>query len=170
MRMLMKAGLAVVIAGFALLFADDGAQNGVSKLLFVYDNFDNVSKLHVDAFRDGFKNAGSPVDEASVDHKSSVELSSYNTLVLYSMVMAFDNISPVRAWLKKQKHLDGKRVFIFVTANRWFYNKHLKKLTAMVQKRGGEVVDGMTMATSKMSEDAKRDAVVKMVEKVQGGG
>jgi hypothetical protein len=160
--------VAVLAAVCSLVSAEVGGTEGPSKVLFVYDKTDRVSTLHVDAFRDGFKKNGSSVIETAVDGKTKTDVLHGQTVVLYSMVMAFDNISPVRAWLKKQKPLNGKRVYVFVTANRWFYKKHLKQLIAIIRNQGGEVIDGMTMATSKMSREQKREAVMKMVGKVTG--
>ena len=138
-----------------------------AEVLFLYDKIKGVSMVHVNAFRDAFKTTGITVEEIAVDDKSTIDLIPCPTIVLYSMVMAFDNMSPVRAWLKRQKSLKGKRMYVFVTANRWFYKKHLKKLMRIVKNRGGEVVDGMTMATHAMSGDEKREAVNTFVSKVK---
>ncbi|MBN1759022.1 MAG: hypothetical protein JW863_11930 [Chitinispirillaceae bacterium] len=152
----------IVAIGFC--FAQDSTTTG--KVLFVSDKTDKPAKFFLDAFTEELTASGRPFDEVAVDAKSPVDPAEYSSIVVYSQVMAFNNISPVSAWVKSQKSLQGKRLFLFVTANRWFYESRLKKLVKLVGDRDGEVVDAVTMATTKMNAEQKRGLVRKMVKKM----
>ena len=137
-----------------------------NRVLFVSDKTDKPAKFFMDAFTEELTAAGVTFSGNAVDAKSMIDDMPYATILVYSQVMAFNNISPVSAWVKAQKSLKGIRLFIFVTANRWFYESRRKKLGKLVKERGGEVVDAVTMATNKMTAEGKRKAVRKMVNKV----
>jgi hypothetical protein len=140
---------------------------GEPGVLFVHDKGDAATQPFVNAFREYLKATGLPVDETVVDSIAITDLSPYRTILLYSRVMAFDNMSPVRDWLKKQQDLGNRNVFLFVTANRWFFEKHLKKMKSIITGRNGVIVDAVTMATKNMDTAQKQDAVKKHLEKLR---
>ena len=155
-----------VICSAVLLNAQDTDASSAGKVLFVYDKVDKGTKLYVEAYRENLKATGLPVEEAAVESTAVTDISPFGTIILYSRVMAFDKKSPVRDWLKKQKDLTGKSVFLFVTANKWMNDKNFQSIMEIVKGLKGNVVDAVSMATAKMSESQKRDAVAKHLEKL----
>jgi hypothetical protein len=163
--------IAVVIAvccSAPAVRAQEAGTAAPGKVLFVHDKVVKQTKTYIDAYRDGLKAAGLTVDETAVDSAGAIgDVTPYTGIVLYCRVMAFGNKSPVRDWLEKQKSLAGKAVFLFVTANRWKHEKHRNDMVELIKARGGDVVDAVAMATAKLTESEKRDAVAKQAEKVK---
>jgi len=71
------------------------------------------------------------------------DLSAYDTVLIYGMVQAFNMKSPIRDWLKANPGLENKRVFLFVTANRWFLKNLFVQLTKLLDKQKADVVDAV---------------------------
>ena len=148
-------------------FAQDTGSPAEGKVLFVSDKTDKPAAFFMDAFTEELTDAGYDFTGTAVDAASRVDLDAYTDVLVYSQVMAFNNLSPVSAWVKAQKSLQGKRLFLFVTANRWFFGSRLAKLKMLVKARGGDVVDAVTMATNRMSAEQKRAAVDKLVDRIR---
>lgn len=157
----------VMVVFAAGVYGQQPGSSGASKVLFVYDKVDKGTQPYINAFRERLKATGLSVEEAAVEVAAVNDLAPYTTVVLYSRVMGFDSMSPVRDWLKSRKDLGGKSVFLFVTASRWFFGKHYQKMLKIIKDRNGNVVDAVTMATSSMSDAQKRDAVAKHLEKLK---
>ena len=83
------------------------------------------------------------------------------------MVMAFAMKSPVRDWLKAEKRLEGERVALYVTANRWSLDKLTKQLVDLVKKDKAEPVDAVSTATKPMDAAAKEAAARNFVAKLK---
>lgn len=149
------------------VYAQQADSSGASKVLFIYDKVDKGTQLYIDTYRERLKATGLTVDEVAVERAKVNDLRPYSTIVLYSRVMAFDNMSPVRDWLKSQKDLGNRNVFLFVTAAAWFYEKHYQKMLKIIKDRNGNVVDAVTMATGRMKDTQKREAVTKHLEKLK---
>lgn len=128
-------------------------------VLFVYDTLDDDTRFYVETFRDYLKESGRGFEEAAVEHAVDSDPAPFDYLVIYSRVMAFDLASPVRKWLRSLNALEGKKVFLFVTAAKWLHEKQRNNLTEIVRKRGGTVVDAVSSATSDMSEEQKREKI-----------
>jgi hypothetical protein len=167
MKWVIGTGLYVLLATVTFLFADDSTSSSSEKILFLSDKTDKPARFFMDAFIEELTAAGFDFTETAVDGKSLVDLESCRNIIVYSQVMAFNNISPVSAWVKARKTLAGKRVYLFVTANRWFFGSRLKKLADLVLARGGVVVDAVTMATHKMTEEQKQAGVRTLVAKIR---
>lgn len=148
---------------FSTLYAQEQVRE--SKVLFVYDTLDDKSSFFITAFRDALKELA--VDEAAVENPVKTDIGSYDAVVLYSRVLAFDMKSPVRTWIAGQKSFNRRKVYLFTTANRWFYEKHLSKLIDMLKAREATVVDAVTMATKDMTDEQKREKVLELVLKVR---
>jgi DNA topoisomerase IB len=138
-----------------------------AKVLFVYDKFGNGPNFYVDEFRKQLREKGNEVEETALDSSPVTDLSPYRFLIIYSRVMAFNMMSPVRGWIRAQKSFNGKELFIYVTADRLLNKTHRKGLLRLVKKRGGAVVDAVTMATHGMSEAQKREAIAKHLAKLK---
>lgn len=134
-----------------------GGGNGgrVKKVLFVYDVVDERSGFYIDAFRKALAKTGHDISEVAVEKGTVEDISSYDVLVVYSRVMAFNMMSPVRKWLKKHGSFKGRKLFLYVTADRLFHKAHCRGLIKLVKKREGVVIDAVTMATNKMSDEDK---------------
>lgn len=140
-----------------------------TKALFVYDKVDENSKFFVECFRTQLQNAGVQFDEYAVDSSDKKDISAYLHFFVYSRVMAFDMASSVRKWVHGEKGFDGKKLFIFVTAAKWFFEKHKNDLVTHAAQRGGTVVDAVSMATGKMSEERKVEEVRTHLSKFSSG-
>lgn len=158
---------------FAAIFASspyaqsaDTAKAAASRVLFVYDKVDESSAFFINAFRDQLKKADVAFTEAAIDSSKVTDLAPYDHLLIYSRVMGFNMISPVRSWMASIKDLASKKVHLFVTANRWFAEDNKKQLVTLSSKRNG-VVDAVSMATQKMTSEQKIQAVTAEVAKVK---
>jgi hypothetical protein len=155
------------LALFALTAALSlGAQEAGKKTLYVYDEVNKNSTPYIAYFKSAFAEKGVAYDEATAAQAASKDLSAYDTIVIHSMVMAFASKSPVRDWLKGAK-LEGKKVALFVTANRWKLDKLYDQLTKLLKKDNAVVIDAVSMATKDMNEAAKIAAVKTQVGKLK---
>lgn len=136
--------------------AADTATTPQERLLFVYDTLDKGSLPCVQAIRDELAGAGFAVDEASAGALRRTDAKPYDRLVIYGMVMAFNWKSTVRDWLKTQNNLENRKIFIFVTANRWFKDNLHRDLVKLASQKKATVVDAVSMATNKVSDREKR--------------
>jgi hypothetical protein len=96
-----------------------------------------------------------------------MDLAKYRAVLVHGMVMAFASKSPVRDWLKAERRLEGKKVFLFVTANRWFLDKLYKQLGDLLMKDKAGAVDAVSAATKKMDAAAKESAVRAFVARLK---
>jgi hypothetical protein len=147
--------LAVVLFAAITTKAADSTSASSAAVLFVHDSAQKYSAFYVNAVAERIKNSGRIVKEESAEGASNLAASPYRTVVLYGVVMAFNMKSEVRHWLKSVQSFKNKRVFILVTANRWFKGSLLKDLVTLSAERGGSVVDAVSMATNKMSDAEK---------------
>jgi uncharacterized protein YdaL len=139
--------------------ANDQPDTGSTRVLFVYDTVDKASRFYVEAFRELLAKEPFQVEEASAGELRHKDPSSYDCVVIYGMVMAFNMKSMVRKWVKAQKNMENRKVFVFVTANRWFNNNLRKDLVNLATKRRATVVDAVSMATNKVSDADKREKI-----------
>jgi hypothetical protein len=144
----------------------DTTRPAAPKVLFVYDKVDKESAFYVGAFRDELAKAGVRFEEAAVDSTKVKDLSRYEHVLIYSRVLQFNWASPVRSWAKSVASFAGKKVHIFVTANRWFAEDNKKQLFTLVSKRNGSV-DAISTATNKMTDEQKIKQVADEVAKVK---
>jgi hypothetical protein len=128
-----------------------------NKTLFVYDSVDAATKVYINAIKAGMQKAGAPFDEIAVWKKENKDPAEYQTIFLYSRVMAFTMVSPIKDWLKSVASLDNKNVYVFVTANRWFVKKGKEQIVGAVKKKGGVVVDAVSQATKGLTEAQKTE-------------
>jgi menaquinone-dependent protoporphyrinogen IX oxidase len=137
------------------------------KVLFVYDTITKPSAFYVETIRENLEKESFQVDEASSSALRQKDPSQYHQIVIYGMVMAFNMKSSVRSWLKSQKNLENKKVFIFVTANRWFDENLRKDLAKLATKKNATVVDAVSMATNKVSDAEKREKMTALIAQVK---
>jgi hypothetical protein len=143
------------------------AQAAEGKVLYVYDEVNDQSTPYIQHFREAFAAAGIAFDEAVVAEMGSKDLSKYEIIVVHGMVMAFASKSPVRDWLNSKPILQGKKVSLFVTANRWFLEKLFGQLKTLFVARGATFVDAVSMATKNTDDAAEGAAVRALVSKLK---
>ncbi len=149
---------------FLALGAFPAVSEGDPSLLFVYDTLDEKSDFYITHLREQLRESGFAFEEAAVKNETTVDVGQYDTIVVYSRVMAFNMSSPVRAWLKSVKTFEHARVYIFVTAARWFEQKHKEELLKIVSRKNPEEVDAVTSATEKMTDRQKIDGIKEFVK------
>jgi hypothetical protein len=137
------------------------------RVLFVYDVLDDDSRFFIEAIRSQLDNMNLDIEEVAVANSDVQSLKRYDYVLLYSRVMAFNMKSPVRGWVRKRKHFRDAKLFIFVTANRWFEQKHRQELLSLAKKRNARVIDAVTMATKDMTEAQKAQAVKEKLQPLQ---
>lgn len=128
-------------------------------VLFVYEEINDKSTPYIETFRDELKKAGFTVEETAAVDANAKNLASYDYILIHGMVMAFASTSPVRDWLKTKPELAGKKVSLFVTANRWFLKKFNKQITSLVDKQKPVLIDAVSTATKKLDDAAKKELV-----------
>jgi hypothetical protein len=147
----------------AVCFAESvGVAN--QKILYVYDEVNENSRPYIGYFRDAFDQEGIAYDEIAAGEIQSAKLAEYRVILVHGMVMAFNAKSPVRDWLKSSPDLSGKKVSLFVTANRWFLKDLYRDLTALLKKENANVIDAVSAATKDLDGPAKSAAVRKQVK------
>ena len=147
--------------------SSDSSQSSIKKTLLVYDDCYAKSQPYIEFFRNEFGKTGIAFDELSLKKNGKKVPADYEVILIYSRVVAFNMASPVRTWLKSLKTLFNKKVFVFVTANRWFEKTNMQQIVKLVSDRGGEVVDAVSTATGKMSTEQKKESVAKQVAKIK---
>ena len=152
---------------FLLVVLGLGAEPPGGKTLFAYDETNEQSAPYVERFREAFAAAGIPFDEATAADLKTKDLAAYDRIVLHGMVMAFNTKSPLRDWLKTAPNLSGKKVYLFVTANRWFLDKLFADLTKLLKKDEADLVDAVSMATKDTSDEEEAAAVRAFVERLK---
>ena len=150
---------AVILWSVSVLFAADAPARQTGKVLLVYDEIDKSSESYLKTFREELQKMGFTVDEAALKTMKDKDPTSYERIAIYARVMAFTRMSFVRDWILKVKSLKGKRVTLFVTANRWFNEKLMKELAALITNREGTVVDAVSMATKKATVTEKAEKI-----------
>lgn len=139
------------------------------RLLYLYDEVNEQSEPYIAYFEDAFARAGLDYDAASAAQAASLDLSRYDRIVVHGMVMAFNSKSPIRDWLRKKPDLRGKRVYLLVTANRWFLDRLYGQLVELLQADRADQVDAVSMATKDMDATSEAAAVRERVDKAAQG-
>lgn len=169
------AMLAFVMPAFAQvdsaqIAAAQGANAG--KVLYVYDEVNEQSAPYIGHYREALAAGGIAFDETTATElkasPSAVNIQAYDTIVVHAMVMAFNSKSPVRDWLKTSPDLSGKKVSLFVTANRWFLDNLYGQLTGLLAKDASIAVDAVSMATKTTTDSDERAAVEAQIARLAG--
>jgi hypothetical protein len=164
-KVLFAACLVATLA--QVLSAQAAAPATAGKVLYVYDQVNDKATPYIGHFEASLAAEGIAFDEATAAQAATMDLSSYRVILVHGMVMAFATSSPVRDWLKAEKRLGGKRVALFVTANRWSLDKLYKQLVDLLKKDRAEPVDAISTATKSLDADAKAAAVRSFVARLK---
>lgn len=163
----MKKLLFAALAAAALMLPGHPVLADQSRVLFIYDEVNDQTKPYLAHFRGAFADAGIPFEEAAAAELRDRDLSGYDVLVVHGIVMAFNSKSPIRDWLKTKPNLEGRRVHLLVTANRWFLRNLFRDLTGLLDKSRARTADAVSMATKTTDDDAERAAVRDFVSRVK---
>lgn len=129
------------------------------KILYLYDEVNEQSTPYIGYFREALAAEGIAYEESAVAEVSADKLKTYGYILAHGMVMAFNMKSPLRDWLKTSPDLRGKKVSLFVTANRWFLDDLFGQLRKLLERDQAELVDAVSMATKELDAAAEREAV-----------
>jgi hypothetical protein len=157
----------ILAACLAAIAAAAGAQSKSDKVLYVYDEVNDNSKPYIGYFERALAAEGIAYDETTAAKALTYDLSGYRAVLVHGMVMAFAMKSPVRDWLKAEKRLEGARVALYVTANRWSLEKLTKQLGDLAKKDKAESVDVVSSATKSIDAAAKEAAVRSFVSRLR---
>ncbi|MBD3393876.1 MAG: hypothetical protein GF418_17225 [Chitinivibrionales bacterium] len=161
------AAVAVLFIVIVAVAASQDTLASPDTALFIYDKIDDNSRFYIEAVRENLGGMGIPFKEAAAETEKNYDASPYHRVIVYSMVMGFNMISPVRSWLRKGEGLTGKDVLILVTANRWFNEKQRKELVKIAGDRQANVIDAVSMATEKLSDEKKQKTIGKHLARLQ---
>lgn len=156
------SGLILCITGLSR-----GDTNVTATTLFVYEEKNEQIDPWVKRFSDALGAENKKIDIVSSAEIKGKSLSQYSSVVIYGVVQAFTFKGPIRDWLKSGVDLTGKKVYLAVTANRWFLKDYFKQLQDGLKKKNAEVVNAVSGATEKMSESDKQAFVKKFVETIR---
>jgi len=136
-------------------------------VLLVYDSLDKSTQIYIETYRTEVQKAGFTLDELVTRKPAAADLSKYSYILIYSRVMAFNMMSPVRNWLKAQNSLKNSNICIVTTASKFLEKNNSNDLVNLVKKKNGTLVDAVAAATKNLSSGQKADLVVKHIEKLQ---
>ncbi|GAB1483232.1 hypothetical protein MASR2M78_20480 [Treponema sp.] len=146
-----------IIAVLLTLFAISQFISAQTKktVLYIYDEPSKEAQAFISYFKDAFAKNSIVFDESSAADMATKDLGSYDDIVIHSMVMAFNMKSPLRDWLKTSPKLQGKKVRLLVTANRWFLDKLFSQQQNLLNENGADIVDAVSAATKDMDSVQK---------------
>ena len=150
----------ILLSTITLLFAQTVATGTAGKkILFAYEESNETLAPWLARFNSAFSAANLTVDKKAAIDLAATDFSKYDLIIIYGAVMAFTSKEPLRDWLTKENGLTGKKVALFVTANRWFLKKYDEQLQGLLKKKNATVVDAVSGATKDLSESEKQKMV-----------
>jgi hypothetical protein len=137
------------------IYAQDGTDSSATTL-FVYEEKNDKIDPWVNRFKDAFGSSSGNVEFFTSGEMKEKDLAKYSSVVIYGAVQAFNMKGPIRDWLKTNVDISGKKVYLVVTASRWFLKDYFNQLKAALAKKNANVVDAVSGATQKMSDEDKK--------------
>ena len=136
-------------------------------VLFIYDEKNEQLDPYISRIKDELNKNQIVFDESSVQDIKKFDMQKYDTLMIYSAVMAFSMKSPTRDWLKTNPKIKSKKIVILVTANRWFLDKLYTQQINLLKKNEAQIVDAISSATKELDDEQKHKLVEKFVDGVE---
>ncbi|MGC8764273.1 MAG: flavodoxin family protein [Brevinematia bacterium] len=136
-------------------------------MLLVYEEANSSIDPWRKLFRDEITNEGFVFEECPAVKMKGKDLASYDVIIIYGAVMAFTKKEPIRDWLNAETNLSGRKVGLFVTANRWFLKEYFTELEKILEKKDVKIVDAVSSATKKLNEEEKRLLIRKNLQKLK---
>jgi hypothetical protein len=137
------------------------------RVLFAHDENEPKLAAWEGYFTDELMAAGYEVEKVTAAEATGKDFSPYEYIVIHGAIMAFGSHSPVGDWLAKKPAFGGKKVTLFVTANRWSLDKVNKKINAALKKTDANVIDAVSSATKDLDEAGKRALVRDQVARLR---
>ncbi len=164
----MKKYILFVFLLFIEIFCVMAQKDNIAKkqVLFAYELNDKNIDPWRKYFRSEFNNSKYILEEVEALRLKTVNIQNYDLIIIYGAVMAFTSKEPIRDWLNTKPKLSGKRVGLFVTANRWFLKKYNDQLTNLLRRSGANIIDAVSTATKNLTENEKVEIVHTYVEKI----
>jgi hypothetical protein len=132
------------------------AQGNQSKrILFLYDEDNEKIEPYKTMIENELNMNGLQYDVSNVQNIQNKDITAYDTIIIYSIVMAFNTNSPIRNWLNTKPDLANKKVGLLVTANRWFLNNLLNGQMNLLKKQQATIIDAVSSATKDLTEPQK---------------
>jgi hypothetical protein len=150
----------------ASIYSNDTLSDDGHDMLFVYEENNEQIDKWVELFKTEFNDLKRTVEFVTSADAHKKNVTSFSTVVIYGAVQAFTFKEPVREWLKSDVSLAGKKVFLLVTANRWFAADYLKQLKNELTKKNAETVNAVSAATAKMSDTDKTAFVKQFIQNI----
>ena len=132
------------------------------RVLFIYDNLKDSNTFYIDALKSRLDSAEITYKEHDLkkSKKDSLNFPAYDYILIYSEVRAFKIRRPLRKWLKKTESFKGKKIGAFVTGVTDKYSYRVAKtFQSQISEKEGEVVDAVSSATKKLTEEQKKKKV-----------
>lgn len=149
-------------------YSNDTLTNGSSdKILFVYEEPNEQISPWVELFKKTFAGQNRSVEYAASADVFKKDITSFSSVVIYGAVQAFTFKGPVRDWLKTDVNLAGKKVYLIVTASRWFTEDYFKQLKKELTKKNAETVNAVSAATAKMTDNDKSTFVNNFIASIR---
>ena len=137
------------------IFAENPASGTSKKVLLIFEESNENTDPWLARLRAAFASNNIQFDEKSAAQMSGTEMSSYDLIYIYGTVMAFTGKEPIRDWLKTGPAVDGRKIFLFITANRWFVDKYTGQLTDLLEDGNADIVDTVSAATKELTDEEK---------------
>jgi hypothetical protein len=147
-------------------FAQRSASQPSPTMLFVYEAKDKKIDSWVSLFKEELQARNIKADFYLPSELAGKDLSGYDVVVIYGVVQAFTNLEPIRDWLKTKVDLSGKKVHLFVTANRWYLGKYFDQLKKLLAKKNANLADAVSSATQKLSDSEKNELVKAFIGRI----
>jgi peptidase E len=147
-------------------YSNDTLTNGGNTILFVYEEANEQIDPWVELFKKTFTGQNRSVEYVASADVTKKNIASFSSVVIYGAVQAFTFKGPVREWLKTDINLAGKKVYLIVTASRWFATDYFKQLKKELTKKNAETVNAVSAATAKMTDTEKATFVNNFVQNI----
>jgi hypothetical protein len=151
--LLLVLGLSCAAAAHSQTAAQGPGTIGTALLVYEEQN-KNIDPWRI-LLADELKARGYEVEAVSASQVGIRKYEPYSIVVVYGSVMAFATKEPIRDWLKRGVDLEGKKVALFVTANRWFLAKYLGQLKGLLGSSNARIVDAVSTATKNMKDEGR---------------
>lgn len=151
-----------------ILLSANGQTGKVGHVLFIYDNLKDSNKIYIDAIRNKLDAAGVSYTECDLkkSRKDDIDILDYANILIYSEVRAFKIRRPLRKWLSRTGSFKGKKVGAFVTGvTDKFSYRAATTFKRIITYKDGEVIDAVSSATKKMSDQLKKEKAGKFAAK-----
>lgn len=142
--------------------------NQAKQILFIYDEDNKQIEPYKKMIENELNMNGLQYDMTNVQDIKKKDLRTYDTIIIYSVVMAFNTKSPIRSWLNQTPNISNKKVALLVTANRWFLNNLFNEQMNLLKKQQATIIDAVSSATKDLTQAEKESLIKNFIEGLKG--